>query len=251
MRLKFNLSDERRAALACIVSIIALSNAHNARAAEPEFEVASIKPKDPAMLAHPRQMGPLVFDGFGTVRDFIGLAYKVEPTQILGGPEWTGSLVYYIRAKAPTESSPVQIREMLALLLRTRFQLQFHNDSKPVSAYLLKVDPKGARMKPAKDGTPRDGGGAIQKTAHGMRAQGCTTALFAHFLALELGGLVVDSTGLDGSYDFTLQYDSPEHSDGEFGSIYTALKQLGLKLEFKKTNVPVIRLDNVEHPDTN
>jgi uncharacterized protein (TIGR03435 family) len=246
-----NVIDGRSASTACVLVIIALTGAHDARAAEPEFEVAAVRPKDPAMLAHARKMGPLVFDGFGTVREFIGLAYQTEPAQILGGPEWASSLVYYIHAKAPEESSPEQIRKMLASLLRTRFQLRIHNDSRPISAYVLETDPKGLRLKPAQEDTPRDGLGAIQKTAQGAIARGSTTALLARFIGHEPGSPVVDSTGLDGSYDFDLTYDSPQDADGEFGSIYSALKQLGLKLELKKPTLPVISIDAVEHPDPN
>ena len=68
---------------------------------------------------------------------------------------------------------------------------------------------------------------------------------------------VVDKTGLDGFWDFTLEFVpdgmKDRGADGLDGpSLSTALReQLGLKLEAEKTAVDVYVIDHVQKPDGN
>lgn len=81
---------------------------------------------------------------------------------------------------------------------------------------------------------------------------------FTSLLALMLGSIVVDKTGLTGAYDIDLTY-TPERQlpegvnlpgpppDPNGPSIYTALReQLGLKLESQKDQEEVLVIDHVE-----
>ena len=81
-------------------------------------------------------------------------------------------------------------------------------------------------------------------------------------LSAILGRPVIDRTGLTGKYDFKLQWTpdtpvqmrSPDQpvTDSEHGpSIFTAVQQLGLKLEKQKGPVEVIVIDSVERPSAN
>jgi uncharacterized protein (TIGR03435 family) len=68
-----------------------------------------------------------------------------------------------------------------------------------------------------------------------------------------VGRVVVNKTGLDGGYDFTLDYapDGADPSDTR-PSIFTALEeQLGLKLEPARGPVDVIVVDHIERPTEN
>jgi uncharacterized protein (TIGR03435 family) len=62
--------------------------------------------------------------------------------------------------------------------------------------------------------------------------------------------VVVDRTGLQGSFDISLEYSPDELSaDPGGGSIFTALQeQLGLKLEPTRGPVDVLIIDHVEQP---
>ena len=65
------------------------------------------------------------------------------------------------------------------------------------------------------------------------------------------GRVVVDKTGLDGIFEFTLRYSTQPlgGSPDEAPSIFTALQeQLGLKLESTKGSVEVLVIDSVERP---
>jgi uncharacterized protein (TIGR03435 family) len=73
---------------------------------------------------------------------------------------------------------------------------------------------------------------------------------------------VTDATGLDASYDFTLEYASDDHllkrvipdaqPDDTAPVLFTALQeQLGLKLESHKGPVEVFVIDHAERPSEN
>jgi uncharacterized protein (TIGR03435 family) len=55
----------------------------------------------------------------------------------------------------------------------------------------------------------------------------------------------VDQTGLDGLYDYTIEW--PDAGS----SLFASVDQLGLKLEAKKVPVEVLVIDRAEHPSAN
>jgi uncharacterized protein (TIGR03435 family) len=143
---------------------------------------------------------------------------------------------------------------MLAALLRKRFQLKVHNDSRNMSVYALTVAAKGLKLKEAERDTPRDGRGAIQVGSSDVIGRGVTMGLLARYLTIELGRPVLDGTGLDGHYDFVVVFGEtkpPDASVESFGSLSYAIKDLGLKLESKKASVPVLIVDSAEPPSAN
>jgi uncharacterized protein (TIGR03435 family) len=87
-------------------------------------------------------------------------------------------------------------------------------------------------------------------------------AALATRLSAMVGRPVIDRTGLTGKFDFKLQWTpdnpgqmkSPDEpvADSEHGpSIFTAVQQLGLKLENQKGPVEIIVIDSVEKPSAN
>jgi uncharacterized protein (TIGR03435 family) len=67
-------------------------------------------------------MGPLFFDTEHTsLKELIAVAFKLEASQINGGPKWIDSDRFDVHAKAEAASSPEEIRAMLRELLRERF----------------------------------------------------------------------------------------------------------------------------------
>jgi uncharacterized protein (TIGR03435 family) len=72
-----------------------------------------------------------------------------------------------------------------------------------------------------------------------------------------LGRPVVDQTGLNGNYDFVMDYTPdprPSYAtvDSDGPSFMEALReQLGLRLEGRSAPVEFLALDHVEHPDPN
>src|SRR5262249_22186870 len=119
----------------------------------PAFEVASIKPNK--SVAAFSMMGAVQPGGRFTmtnvsVRDIIGLAYRLKDFQILGGPSWATSDRFDVLAKAAEELRPPPapwsadasssvVFVMLQSLLTERFRLAVHKEVKETAAYSLVV----------------------------------------------------------------------------------------------------------------
>ena len=70
----------------------------------------------------------------------------------------------------------------------------------------------------------------------------------------QLNCMVLDETGLNAAYDYTLQWtpDDQAHAESFGPSLFTALKeQLGLKLVMEKRPVDVFVIDHIERPSQN
>jgi uncharacterized protein (TIGR03435 family) len=116
------------------------------------FEVASVKPAAPidfAKLVAAAQNGEAPGIGmkidraraqytYMALKDLIGIAYKVKPYQIIG-PAWMAEQRFDIVAKFPDGASKDDAPEMLRALLKERFKLEAHIESKerPVMALVL------------------------------------------------------------------------------------------------------------------
>jgi uncharacterized protein (TIGR03435 family) len=93
-------------------------------------------------------------------------------------------------------------------------------------------------------------------------AQSVPVTDLAQFLQSIFGQPVVDKTGLEGRWDFTMKWtpDETQFADvrrppdeaNEPPPLFTAIQQqLGLKLEAQKAEVPVLVVDHVDHPSPN
>lgn len=140
---------------------------------------------------------------------------------------------------------------MMQSLLRDRFHLRVHWESKQRSVYALVVAKGGLRLKPAAD--PKHGSMSLSQ-GH-MAGKGVPISFLASLLALPLGRTVVDQTGLTGEYDFDLRFepqDEPAGKESNDPDLFTAVQeQLGLKLQSTHASVPVLVVDHVEHPTPN
>jgi uncharacterized protein (TIGR03435 family) len=101
-----------------------------------------------------------------------------------------------------------------------------------------------------------DGGGAQGDLLEGEG----TMAMLASLLRLSAGRVVVDKTGLAGSYRVRMTYDQMsarrgpdvQIPDNAGPSVFVALpEQLGLKLESSKTMVDTLVIDRLERPTEN
>jgi bla regulator protein blaR1 len=235
----------------------------------PAFEVATIKPSDPARPGIGLQVNGRQLSTLNTsVSYLIMFAYGIHARQITGGPAWVESDKYDIVAKADGEGQPndKQWKIMLQKLLADRFKLTFHRDKKELSVYAITVGKTGPKLTKSEgdpNGLPNLGFGGLGK----LNARNANIADFANLMqSIVLDRPVVDQTGITGRYDFALNW-TPDAS--EFGGIsgqrpppaadadappdlFTAIQQqLGLKLESVKAPVEVIVIDKVEKPSAN
>jgi uncharacterized protein (TIGR03435 family) len=203
-------------------------------------------------------MGHGSFFGSDTVLGLVIKAYDLTPETVSGGPEWTRSDWYDVAAKNQSGGGEAEIKLMLRALLADRFQLKTHFESVTRSGYTLTVGRRILLPKASKAGTEPDGDGSIVRFRNGFTARGATMHSVCEFLSFGvLRQPVVDKTGLDGPYDFRLVYDDPiltgnaEPDYGQYGSVFTSFRQIGLALSPSKVSVNILHIDHVERPSRN
>jgi len=138
---------------------------------------------------------------------------------------------------------------MLQNLLIDRLRLAYHFEKKQMDVYEVTIGAGGVKMKESPPNAPEVP--SSLSSVNGMsRWTGNQTAMkeIIERLTGELGGPVVDATGLKGKYDFSLSWrernDAPADVDGP--TIAEAIQQLGLKVQRKKGLVEVFVIDHVD-----
>jgi uncharacterized protein (TIGR03435 family) len=189
-----------------------------------------------------------------TVRGLIREAYGIRIYPAPRGPDALSTVRYDVIATAPPGTSKEQITLMLQSLLAARFKLVAHRETKELPIYVLVVGKSGPRFRAvAYDGSAAEidnGGGhppmVVLKTHH------VSMELLAATLQGYIGDKVVNATGLNGLFDFTLNFNLDESMSAEGPTIFEAVqRQLGLKLDAGKGPVEVVVIDHVERPTAN
>ena len=240
--------------------------------ARPAFEVATIKPSDPA---RPGKLftvrGQEVITINTTLSDLITMAYDLHVKQITGAPAWLESEKYDITGKPEIPGQPniAQLKIMIQKLLADRFQLKFHREKKELSVYAITVAKTGEKVTKSQSDPNALPGLFFGRAPAGMNfnVRNATIAEVASVLqGSVLDKPVVDQTGLKEKYDFILKFTpDPGQMTGLGGApppppdnieappdIFAAFQQqLGLKLESTKAPADVIVIDRVEKPSEN
>jgi uncharacterized protein (TIGR03435 family) len=261
----------RRVAVCVVCAAALFAQSQSAIPPDLRFEVASLKPSPPGGRGggiRPAPGGQRYEATNCTIRTMIGVAYRVKDEQIAGGPEWLGTDRYDMEAKAEKSSSGDELHVMLMNMLVDRLQLKFHREKKEMRMYALTVDKGESKLTPhgaANGGEPWIDI-AQEKFLHmKMKATSVPLDYFAFRIGLMMDLPVVDLTGLNGDYDFKLEYtrDLPpnfpeggkingEDPDTSGPTIVQALKQqLGLELKAQRGPVDVIVIDRAEKPTAN
>jgi uncharacterized protein (TIGR03435 family) len=237
--------------------------------AKPDVEVSTVKPTQPGTGAFMISMrgGELSVKN-QTLNDLIKFAYEVQDRQIAGGAEWIATDRWDIEAKPDTPGMPskAQVSEMVQKLLAERFALKVHEEKREMAAYVLTVGKDGPKL--VKSTNPSGLTGFTMGPLGVMHAGSATTADLARVLQSGiLDRPVIDETGLEGRWDFTLQWTpdetqfvgmpvrvpaAPADEANAPPPLFTAIQeQLGLKLEAQKADVPVVVIDHAERPSPN
>ena len=256
----------------------------SAQVPAPAFEVASIKPR----VGERALSGPTPPDRFHspdtTLRDLIRFAYFLPEFQVAGGPDWIASDRFEVNAKAAAAPTRTAMRLMVQRLLRERFALKVHTETRELPTYELVVARADGRLGPnmrraafdcepfyAADRPLREAGvdeanvkrcstrmsfgaGVMTESFTGMSLNRLVTSL-----QNRLARAVVDKTGLAGSFDVELRFSDeglagvpallPGATRREGPAIFTALQeQLGLRLESSRGPVEVLVVDSAERP---
>ena len=214
-----------------------------------EFDVASVKINRSGFLASSleRSGGQLTLRN-ASLRECIELAFGIlDKHYALSGPSWLDSDRYDIVAKASATTPREQLLLMLRSLLAERFGLKIHREKRSVRVYTLVAARGGPKMKVASGVDSNFTFGAGHVTASEI-----SMAEFADRLAgpvFQLSIPVIDSTGLPGTFDFSLDWSSGDAAVEAIArpSLFTAIEeQLGLKLRPAKRMIDIWVVDHVE-----
>ncbi len=245
------------------------------------FEVATIKPtlsqggiiggschgldsKYTTGQAAPPPLGRCLYSRV-SLKSLVMLAYRAaadERLTVTGGENWAGSDEFDVEGKAddPSTATQAQLQVMLQSLLRERFKLQAHRETREEPGFALFVV-DASKLKPASNEEAKPGvinqapmGNFVilpEGTGRTMKGRSVNVASIARTLS---GKPIADKTGLTGLYDVTVSW-TPDVVAGGDGtdrlgpSWVTALReQLGLRVEAQKVPVPVLVIDHAEKP---
>ena len=201
----------------------------------------------------------------------------LAPNNIVGMPEWAWNDNYEVDARISDadradwqdpKKQPEMLREMLQAMLADRFYLVAHREVREANIYSLQVAKGGPKFQETKPDEPHPGalalpgGGSARidyATGSGTSHDyDMTMANFAARMSNIAQRTIRDDTGLTGRYDLTFQYPSrlgaPTASDSASDSaptIFSAMQELGLKLEPAKGQIEVLAIDHIERPSEN
>jgi uncharacterized protein (TIGR03435 family) len=234
----------------------------------PTFEAASVKRNNSPEGRSERRINP---DGVTItnyrLRFLIPYVYNLAIYQIAGAPQWLDSNKYDIIARAPKGSSEDELRFMLQQLLVDRFGLKFHRETRDVPGYAVVLAKGGPKFtiekKPDQPGKDDGRVGAGRGMARGHMV---SSAVFAQVLSIYLERPALDRTGIDGLFNFELQW-TPDESEPQPGgvpppggapsadpagpSLLAALQeQLGLKLVKQRSAIEMFVIDHLKEIPT-
>lgn len=283
--------------LLCAIGPVGIAGSQSRSAQDnPVFEVASVKTNGTRTDSRgiKIQPGRLTITGL-TVREIVAFAYDVpnplRRSRISGGPKWIDSDRYDIAAKAEGGASTDRLRLMLRSLLAGRFRMRARNTTAEMPIYALRLARSNGALGPGLRRTgdidcvrffadrggvppplpadPRDVPTCIIRAEPGLivaRSRTLRDLAAVAFARVVEDRVVMDRTGLTGSYDVLLEWSPdpppfapaldlppglpvpvPPASAGP--TIFTAIQeQLGLKLQSERGLVEVLLIDRVEKP---
>jgi uncharacterized protein (TIGR03435 family) len=229
----------------------------------PVFDAASIKPNTTTNSPGWTRFEPAGINiQRASVASLISTAYRIPGSLVSADPRMRDLFAarYDIIAKAEHEVPKDQLALMLQTLLADRFKLTLHRENKLQPVYKLVIAKGGPKLRESQGPQTRDPNCAPPKC---MAFNNTDIWSFAAVLADRMGRPVLDLTGLQGSWDFTLRLDTDRLtnddpgqktniSDWSLSSIFTDIeKQLGLKLESDKAPVETLVIDHIDRPSEN
>jgi uncharacterized protein (TIGR03435 family) len=199
---------------------------------------------------------------FANLRAVIGWAYDI-PGQVFG-PDWLQAERCDIGAKASGPAKPPEIREMLKTLLAERFSLKAHHEIRELPAVVISVARGGSKnlQRVNSDDPP-----SYELRDRKIIARNVTVERLAYYLENRppqgVGARARDQTGLEGSFDLSLDLNDFDANDPAFSGDYekmreayfgfvaaTMEKQYGLRLEQRKIPLECLVVDGMNRSPT-
>lgn len=233
--------------MAISLATIAASVAYGQQNEQISFVTASIKSSAGEARCKPsRSTGQMFTVTNCALGELILFAYDVLQEQI-SGPSSLLNEKYDIVANAGRAVSSAETKQMLQILLADRFKLSFRREARKVPVYALVLGENGPKFEHTK--TPSEAGPKpVSTNASQLVLQNTEISDIVFALSRRVKDrIVVDETGLTGKFDFDMTWylrlgrpDPP--------SVFTAVQELGLKLEPRESLVEFIAIDHAERP---
>jgi uncharacterized protein (TIGR03435 family) len=245
------------------------------------FDVVSIRPAPPPDANfHVSVSSPPHSSRFEAtnlpIKALLQIAYGFD-APVWGAPDWVTNTFYDIKARSDEAADArlagltdnevrLEKRNAIRVLLAERLGLKTHLEMRNTEIYNLVVAKGGDKMQVAPPPPPPAEGEAPRPrqtldvqahgSQHGLEFVGSNSTMrgLTGVLSSMVEAPVLDKTGLDGSYNFTLQIgrDWSERDPDSWPSIFTAVQdQLGLKLEVAHESVPNLVVEHITKPTEN
>jgi uncharacterized protein (TIGR03435 family) len=180
--------------------------------------------------------------------------------RLVGGPDWLATERFDIEATTDHPINKDQAMLMLQSLLAERFKLKAHRENRELRVYALTIGKNGPKLTRAKEDEREtlqqrrkdDPAGSSQE----LVVQKNSIARFTEYLSRQFDQPVIDKTGLQGDFSFTLNWvpdvNPPVSRLDVFGpaGMQAINDQLGLKMETTRSSVEVLVIDHVERVPT-
>jgi uncharacterized protein (TIGR03435 family) len=195
--------------------------------------------------------------------------------QISGAPDWVDTERYDIQAKPEGNARVVpgeQTRLMVQALLEDRFRLTAHRETRDMPVYHLVLNKRGPNLSAdqtppdprqgsitfasSADSAPPPPRGAIRIITESSGTPLLATAIAVSKLVPVLQGqadrMIFDKTEFTGLFDVHLEFQSTATlAPDSAPSLFTAIQELGFRLEPAKERLDVLVIDSVQKPSQN
>ena len=247
-----------------VVLIAAIAMTAGAAAAQQPpglaFEVATIKPSTPSSPPLSIGSSPGRFAATNaSLKMLVTWAYDLEgDDRLVGVQPWMDEARFDISAIVPARAAGEsqageRVKLMMQTLLAERFRLAVHPETRELPFYSLVVDRDGAKVTASTRPEDRGRNSFNMSGAGTLAGTKVTAAMLAKVLAGQLRQFVRDATGLEGVFDFTLEW-TPETTAAAQAtrpSIFTAVReQLGMRLDARRGPVEVVVIDRIDRAPT-
>ena len=248
------------------VTALALMASLAASGACQQFDVTSVKVSERSTpgtaSAGSGMQNPTWYSArYSTLSQLIRKAYELEDYQLSGGPSWLGSDRFDVDGRTTSGTAPADMLMMLRTLLKDRFGLKAHFETKSIEANVLTVAPGGPKISPKFHPTSQSGSDIanLKSTLDAIAFPAMTLKRFTFYLRLNMTHdpetnqpikpedvlPVLDQTGLTGTYDIILNGNSHESWPA------SVEHQFGLRLETRKASIQVLTVDAASKPSLN
>ena len=200
-----------------------------------EFEVASVRPSAPVQLNSAVSVG-LKMDGQHarftsfSLRNYIAMAYQVSDKQVMGPDSIEDR--FDVQGTLPPDVKADRLSELVEGLLRDRFQLKIHRESRDLPAYVISIgkpplqlkevviDKAIAERQDVDAAGTGSGNGVAVNLGNGtsytfannkFEGKGMGMGMLADQIGNYLDHVVVDQTGLTGRYDFAVEISQEDY----------------------------------------